>query len=100
MNYEEKELKQARRHVRRLRHFYSHLITYGVVITFLHIINLLTAAPYWAFWPALGWGMAIALHAINALHFTKLFGSEWVEREVQKILEKQNAKSDAYKNET
>jgi len=90
MNTDDKAYKDAKRKVRVLRHFYSHLATYAVVIVFLHIINLLTSSTYWAFWPALGWGIAIALHAIRATEFMPFLGEEWEEKKIQKILAKRS----------
>ncbi|WP_025899104.1 2TM domain-containing protein [Sneathiella glossodoripedis] len=87
MNSEEEEFKAARRKVRKLRHFYSHLSTYAVVITFLHIINLLTSSYYWAIWPALGWGFGLAMHAIGTFQWAPFLGPEWEERQVQKLLD-------------
>ncbi len=86
MTLEEQEIRAARRQARKLKHFYSHLITYGVVIAFLHIINLLTTSHYWAFWPAFGWGIGVAMHGISTFHFHRFFGPEWEERQVQKIM--------------
>ncbi len=44
--------------------FFIHAIVYGVVIGFLVLINLINWDGYfWAIWPMLGWGMAVALHA-------------------------------------
>ncbi len=84
----EDEIKSARREVRQMRHFYRHLMTYGVIIVFLHIINLMTSSYYWAIWPTLGWGIAIALHAAKNMDFLPFLNAEWEERKVQEILAK------------
>lgn len=88
MNTHDQDYKDAKYRVRKLRHFYGHLTTYVVVIAFLHIVNLLTSSHYWAFWPALGWGIAIALHAIKTTQFFDFFGADWEERQIQKIMQK------------
>ncbi|WP_169569234.1 2TM domain-containing protein [Sneathiella limimaris] len=93
METSEKDLRAARRKVRHIRHFYRHLATYAVVIVFLHIINLLTSSYYWAIWPTLGWGLAVAAQAIHVFGFFNFFDEEWEEREVQKILEKKRLKA-------
>jgi 2TM domain-containing protein len=82
--------KAARKQVRRLRHLYKHALTYGAVIVFLHIVNLITSDTYWAFWPAFGWGIALALHAITTLELMPVFGREWEEKKVQEILAKRS----------
>jgi 2TM domain len=84
--------KEARRQVRHMRHFYQHLTTYGVVILFLHILNLLTSSYYWAIWPTLGWGVTIALHAARIYGFAEIFDDEWEERKVQELLAKKKGR--------
>jgi len=43
------------------------LITYVVVMTMLFFINFWTNPTYiWAWWPALGWGIAIAITEIRS----------------------------------
>jgi len=51
----------------RRQKFNYHLMSYGIVITFLFFINLLTSPEFWWQWsewwflyPLLGWGMAVA----------------------------------------
>lgn len=86
---EEKELKQAKKKVRQLRYFYRHIATYLVIVAFLHILNLLTSSYYWAIWPTLGWGIAVALQGVHHYGFLNFFDEEWEERKVQEILQKQ-----------
>ncbi len=85
---EDKDYKRAKRKVRHIRHFYRHLATYGVIILFLHILNWMTSSYYWAIWPTLGWGIAIALHATQSLDVMPYFNEEWEERKIQEILAK------------
>jgi hypothetical protein len=49
---------------RGLRH---HAIAYALVMALLVAINVVSGAPYWVLWVAVGWGMGIALHAFLAL---------------------------------
>ena len=91
---EDQAYRQAKRQVHHLKHFYHHLMTYGVIIVFLHIINLLTSSYYWAIWPMLGWGVFLALHAMKMFGFGDLFGPEWEERQIQKIMAKRAAASE------
>lgn len=47
---------------------YRHLVVYLVVNILLFLINLVTSPDYfWAIWPLIGWGVAIAFHALNVL---------------------------------
>lgn len=48
------------------RSFYRHLCTYLFVLGMLALVNYLYTPSYpWALWPAAGWGLAIALQAVN-----------------------------------
>ena len=85
---DEKEEKAVRRKVREMRHFYYHLSMYGIIIAFLHILNLMTSSYYWAIWPTLGWGVAIAMHAVRTHGMLNFFDEEWEERKVQELLAK------------
>ncbi len=59
---DEEELRAFERH--RTQEFRTHLFVYATVITFLFLINLVTGfRTIWAIYPALGWGIAVAIHA-------------------------------------
>ena len=50
----------------RKREFLSHLAVYGVMGIFFFLINLFSSPEsWWFFWPMLGWGIGVAIHAIN-----------------------------------
>ncbi|EGQ8118622.1 MULTISPECIES: helix-turn-helix domain-containing protein [Vibrio] len=73
--------------VRAIKSFYSHLITYLVVIGFLFVLNLFTSSDYiWAWWPALGWGIGVINHGLNAFEVFDLFGAKWEKRQIEKRL--------------
>lgn len=53
------------------KRFYRALVVYGLVMSLLLVINLIVTPGYfWVIWPALGWGLAIALKGL------KLFGEK------------------------
>ena len=56
---------------------YIHLAIYVAVNALLVVINL-TASPgyHWFWWPILGWGIGLALHALLLLLIPKL-ASYW-----------------------
>ncbi|ANP64989.1 MULTISPECIES: helix-turn-helix domain-containing protein [Vibrio] len=73
--------------VRAIKGFYSHLMTYVLVIGLLFAINLLTDSSYiWAWWPAMGWGIGIINHGLNAFEVFNLFGAKWERRQIEKRL--------------
>ncbi len=73
--------------VRTIKGFYSHLITYLVVVSLLFCVNLLTDSSYiWAIWPALGWGIGVVNHGLNAFEVFDFFGAKWEKRQIEKRL--------------
>jgi transcriptional regulator with XRE-family HTH domain len=75
--------------VRAIKGFYSHLMTYAMVIGLLFVINLFTSPDYiWAFWPALGWGIGVVNHGLSAFEVFDFFGAKWEKRQIEKRLGK------------
>jgi hypothetical protein len=74
--------------VRRLKAFYIHVAVYAVVMLFLLINNWFTTAfePFWAHWPAVGWGLFLALHAIWVYQPLPFLGPDWEKRRIEKEL--------------
>ena len=73
--------------VREIKGFYSHLITYVLVVAMLFVINFLTDPSYiWAWWPAMGWGIGIVSHGLSAFEVFNFFGAEWEKRQIEKRL--------------
>ncbi|OEE66283.1 XRE family transcriptional regulator [Enterovibrio norvegicus FF-33] len=73
--------------VREIKGFYSHLVSYVLVITGLFILNFMTSPDYiWAWWPAMGWGIGIVSHGLSAFEVLNLFGPEWEKKQVEKRL--------------
>ncbi|GAD89668.1 MULTISPECIES: 2TM domain-containing protein [Vibrio] len=73
--------------VRAIKSFYSHLMTYLAVMVVLFAINLITDSGYiWAWWPALGWGIGIINHGLNAFEVFDFFGVKWEKRQIEKRL--------------
>ncbi len=75
--------------VRAIKGFYSHLMTYVLVMTLLFTVNIVTDPSYiWAWWPAMGWGIGILNHGINAFELFSFFGPKWEKRQIEKRLGK------------
>ncbi len=73
--------------VQKLKAFYSHLITYVVVIILLFIINFISNPDYiWAVWPALGWGIGIISHGLSVFEVFDVFSPEWEKKQIEKKL--------------
>ncbi len=73
--------------LRAIKGFYSHLMTYVVVIVLLFAINLIADPGYiWAWWPAMGWGIGVINHGLNAFEIFNFFGAKWERRQIEKRL--------------
>jgi transcriptional regulator with XRE-family HTH domain len=87
-NHSETEEMLAFAKVRKLKGFYLHVSVYFVVILFLVINNWFTTGfdPFWAYWPAMGWGLGLALHAIWVFQPFPFIGPDWEKRQIEKEL--------------
>jgi len=76
--------------VRAQKAFYLNLIQFAVVIPVLAAINIFAYPGYpWAIWPALGWGLYVALCGVRAFHLAPFLNGVWERRQVEKILGRQ-----------
>jgi hypothetical protein len=88
MNTEDKKYQKARERVRRLRGFYIHLVVYVLINTMLFLLNIATSPDIlWFYWPLLGWGIGIAMHAFFVFGFGRWFGPDWEENKIKEIME-------------
>ena len=90
MKNEEFKYQRAEKRVEALRGFYIHVGVYVLVNLLLFLINI-TASPesLWFFWPLLGWGIAVVLHAFSVFGSGRLLGADWEEKKIEEIMEKQ-----------
>lgn len=78
----------AKKRVEARMGFYTHLSVYAAVILFLAIINFLTSSgTVWFHWPMLGWGIAVALHALAVFVFPGRFAitERMIEKEMGRV---------------
>jgi len=74
-------------HVRKIKGFYIHLVLYGIVISFLAVVNLVTYHHYlWFIWAALGWGIGILAHGMRVFDQVPFLNGDWERRQVEKYL--------------
>lgn len=86
---------RASKRVKELKGFYGNLISYCLVIPFLIFVNLYTSASYyWFWWPMLGWGIGLVSHSLQVFGI----GRNWEEKQIRKILEKENLKKITMEN--
>ena len=89
MNEQELKYQKAKKRVAALRGFYVHLCVYIVVNLFLFLRNIITSPDsLWFYWPLLGWSIAIVLHGLSIFGPGRRFSTEWEEKKITEILEK------------
>ncbi|WP_312075010.1 2TM domain-containing protein [Chryseobacterium sp.] len=77
--------ERAHKRVKELKSFYSNLISYLIVNTFLIILNLITSPKHiWFYWSLLGWGIGVLAHGMSVF----AIGKSWEDRKIKEIMEK------------
>lgn len=80
--------RKVQKQVKQIKFFYLHLMAYCAVIVLLMTINLITYPYYlWFLWPALGWGISIALHAVSVFNVSPFLGKDWEDRKIEELME-------------
>lgn len=77
---------RAKERVEKLKGFYGNLISYCTVIPILIIINVNTSDFQWFWFPMLGWGFGVTMHAFETFGY----GKAWEEKKIREILDKNN----------
>ncbi|MEH3092796.1 MAG: 2TM domain-containing protein [Agrobacterium cavarae] len=73
--------------VRKIKKFYLHVAQYVLVIATLVVINLVTSPHYfWAIWPALGWGVALAMNGMTTFDLVPFLNAAWERKKVEDYL--------------
>ena len=85
---------KAKQRVKEIKDFYGNLISYCVVIPFLIFVNYYTYWKFQWFWfPLFGWGIGLTIHGFSVFGY----GSDWEERKIQELMEKDNSQSKSWK---
>jgi hypothetical protein len=84
--------QRARKRIKELRDFYTHLGIYLAMILGLFLINLL-ANPrvLWFLWPTIGWGVIVLFHGVS-LWIEGTFGQRWEERKTRQLMERERSR--------
>lgn len=81
------DLKEAHRHVRKLRRFFALLLVAAGVIALTATINLLTAPErFWFLWVVFGFAVAIAFSALDVFGRNLWLGPDWERRQIDRRL--------------
>ncbi len=92
MNDIDKESKyiRAKERVKKIKDFYSHLLSYCIVIPILIIVNYNTTSFPWAIFPALGWGAGLTAHGLDAFGKNPFMGKNWEEQKIEELMRDDN----------
>jgi hypothetical protein len=81
--------QRAKRRVDMLKAFYIHLAVYICVIAMLAVIDIADdSGNWWFYWPMLGWGIAVAIHAAVVFLQGGRLSSDWEERKIREYMER------------
>ena len=90
MNEEGSKYQRAKERVEALKGFYVHLCVYILVNLILFLANIIASPErLWFYWPLLGWGIAIVVHAFVVFGVDRLFAADWEERKIREIMEEE-----------
>ena len=84
---EDKLYEKARERVEAIKGFYGNLLAYCLIIPFLAWINLRTTEFYWVLFPALGWGIGLVTHGMEAFGYNPLWGKRWEEKKIREFMQ-------------
>jgi len=79
--------QRALEYVRDIKGFYTHALTYAVIISGLFLLNaFISPGRWWVLFAALGWGVGLLVHALNVFEVFNFFGPDWERKQVEKRL--------------
>jgi hypothetical protein len=79
--------ERAHQRVEALRGFYMHLVVFVVVNAGLFVLDMLSSGGTWFFWPLLGWGIGLVIHAVSVFARGP-FGADWEARKIRELMER------------
>ena len=84
--------QKAKKQVQELKGFYSHLLSYVIVMIVIIYINLkYTPEVLWFIWTLLGWGIGIFFHAMRVFNFFPFFNKDWEKNKIKQFMEEEKA---------
>lgn len=95
MNSEEQiKYDQARKRVKEIKSFYTHLVVYLVVNLMIVVVNIQNLDPgetyfqFKNFTTAFFWGLGLIAHALSVFLPSVLMGKNWEERKIKELMDK------------
>jgi hypothetical protein len=88
------EYQKARDRVQEIKGLYAHAAMYLLANTCLAVLNVATLKKndgvIWFIWPLIGWGIALAVHAISVFGIGRFLGRDWEQRRIQQELDRRH----------
>lgn len=89
-NTQESIYRKAQKKVEDIKGFYGNLTSYVVVNIGLLALNLITSpAHLWFLYPAIGWGIGVAIHGMTVFNYMPFLGNDWEEKKIRQLMEKE-----------
>ncbi len=92
----ESRYERAKKRAKEIKEFYTHVASYVLVNAFLLVIYFSSSTGpgyFWVKWPLLGWGIALAIHAVSTFGIFNWWGPDWEERKIKELMEKEERKN-------
>jgi hypothetical protein len=91
---EQQRYERARARVKVIKGFYIHATIFVVVNIALFAINVLVGGVWWFYWPLLGWGIGLGVHALAVFGFGGggPWGRDWEERKTREMIDKERGR--------
>lgn len=90
---EEIKYREAAKRVKRIKSFYTHLVVYVVINIVIFVVNVQSSSEsiwHWKnFTTAFFWGIGLASHAISVFLPGAILGSNWEEKKIKQLMEKE-----------
>jgi hypothetical protein len=96
-NQDFENYQKAKKQVKEIKGFYSHLLSYVLVMMILAFVNLkYTPEHIWFFWPLLGWGIGLYFHALKVFNWFPFLDKSWEEKKIHQFMKEENNKLNKY----
>ena len=96
-NQDFEKYQKAKKQVEEIKGFYSHLLSYVLVISILIFVNLkYTPEHLWFIYSMSGWGLGLFFHAVKVFNWFPFFGKSWEEKKMQQFIEEEKNKQNKY----
>lgn len=84
---EDKKYLRAQEKVKKIRGFYGNLTSYCIIIPALAVFNLLSSSSFpWVIFPAIGWGIGLLFHGMEAFDYNPLLGKDWEDKKIKEFM--------------